>query len=176
MRYAAFLRGINLGPRNRFDMDELSRIFTELGFTGVRTVIASGNVVFESDEQDQARLIELIESRLLQLRGFEVKVLVRSIPELQAMIDADPFAAFAEHKQVKLYVTFLPEVRDTLHSLPARSEKDGWEIAGLSNRELFIVTYLLPNGRYGNLTQIEKAAGAGTTTRNWNTIVKVASL
>src|SRR5689334_17725733 len=176
MRYAAFLRGINLGPRNRFEMDELTRIFTGLGFGGVRTVLASGNVVFESDEQDQARLINMIESHLLQLRGSELKVLVRTIPELQAMVAANPFAAYTDNEQVKLYVTFLPAVQEALRSLPPRSEKDGWEIVALSNLELYIVTYGLPNGRFGNLTRVDKAAGPGTTTRNWNTVVKVASL
>ena len=62
--YVAFLRGINVGGHRLIKMTELAKIFSEMGLAGVRTVIASGNVLFSSDEIDEGRLATKIEGEL----------------------------------------------------------------------------------------------------------------
>lgn len=176
MHYVAFLRGINVGGHKLIKMEELAHMFTTLGFSHVRTVIASGNVVFESHEQEEKVLVELIEAHLLLILGYEVKVLLRTIPELQAMVVNNPFKNFLTDKSVKLYVTFLSASPATIPQLPIKSEKDGFEILDIVSREMYIVTFKLPNGRFGNLTSIEKTFGKYSTTRNWNSIVKIARI
>ena len=68
-RYVAFLRGINSGRNPALGMDRLRRIFEDLGFQDVRTVIASGNVLFETGAADQRALEERVETAVLEKPG-----------------------------------------------------------------------------------------------------------
>src|SRR5687768_6660830 len=90
MRHVAFLRGINVGKR-RVKNDALSTVFDALGFENVRVLIASGNVAFDADKQNEATLTKVVEAGLEQALGFQVSVMLRSLPELRAMLDRDPF-------------------------------------------------------------------------------------
>jgi uncharacterized protein (DUF1697 family) len=74
VRYVALLRGINVGGRTLVKMAELKTCFDSLGFDRVSTYIASGNVLFDSDEEDAAKLAETIEDAIEQ--GFELPVKV----------------------------------------------------------------------------------------------------
>src|SRR5687767_11807384 len=106
-RYAAFLRAVNVGGRT-VKMDALRDIFISLGFSGVDTFIASGNVVFETDESDPAALERRIEEGLSAALGYEVRTFVRSIADLQAIAAHTPFPDAGSEKGDRLYVVFLP--------------------------------------------------------------------
>jgi uncharacterized protein (DUF1697 family) len=174
MKYVAFLRGINVGGHKLIKMEDLAKMFAAMGFSHIRTIIASGNVLFESSEKEEETLAANIEKHLFQLLTYEVKVLLRTIPQLQEMVLKNPFKNFVTEQNVKLYVAFLAAVPNTIPPLPIKSAKDGFEIVAIVNREIYIVAFQLPNGRFGNLTYIEKTFGEYTTTRNWNTVVKIA--
>lgn len=62
MKYVAFLRGINLGKR-QIKMNDLQKVFIDLGFSSVKTLIASGNVLFETQEENEEKLRETLEKR-----------------------------------------------------------------------------------------------------------------
>ena len=96
----ALLRGINVGG-HRVKMDELRDHFSDLGLINPRTFIASGNVVFEGGEHDDAALEALIEGGLAEALGYEVATFVRSMDEL-AVIATGESPADAAH-----YVGFL---------------------------------------------------------------------
>ena len=103
-RHIAFLRGINVGG-HRVKMEELGRLFGGLGFSDVSTFIASGNVVFESPNEDCPGLEREIERHLETELGYEVATFMRSITELEAIVAVEPgVAADPEHS---LYVVFL---------------------------------------------------------------------
>jgi uncharacterized protein (DUF1697 family) len=91
-RYLAFLRGINLG-RRRIKMEALRARFAELGFTGVETFIASGNVIFDAPAKSDAKLTALIAAHLEKTLGYEVDTFVRTRAELAAIAAFQPFAA-----------------------------------------------------------------------------------
>jgi len=76
VRYVALLRGINVGGRTLVKMADLKACFEELGFEGVSTYIASGNVLFASDEDDAAALATTIEAAIEQRFELPVKVVV----------------------------------------------------------------------------------------------------
>jgi uncharacterized protein (DUF1697 family) len=76
VRYVALLRGINVGGRTLVKMAELKVCFENLGFDGVSTYIASGNVLFEGDEDDAAKLTTTIEGAIEQRFELPVKVVV----------------------------------------------------------------------------------------------------
>jgi uncharacterized protein (DUF1697 family) len=89
-RYIALLGGINVGG-HRVKMTELAARFGELGFGGVETFIASGNVIFASDEDDATLLTHQIETHLAQALGYAVPTFLRTIQEIAAIAGYEPF-------------------------------------------------------------------------------------
>jgi uncharacterized protein (DUF1697 family) len=96
LQYLAFLRGINVGGKNRVPMAELREAFEEMGFAEVGTYINSGNVFFRAPRQKRAELAAGIESALTARFGFELKVVVVTEPELRGVIADAPRGFGAE--------------------------------------------------------------------------------
>lgn len=107
-RLVGLLRGINLGSKRRIAMGDLRELMAELGYTDVRTVLASGNVVFTGPKKDARRKIE---AALHERFGFEVDVILRTMDELHAVVAADPFGDEAENP-TRYFVVFLPSEPD----------------------------------------------------------------
>ena len=90
MRYVALLRGINVGGRTLVKMADLKACFEDLGFDEVSTYIASGNVLFESDEGDAAALATTIEAAVEQRFELPVKVVVLDRQAYGRIVEAIP--------------------------------------------------------------------------------------
>ena len=175
-RYVAFLRGINVGKR-RVKNDALSKVFDDLGFENVKVLIASGNVLFDADQQAESKLTKTVEDGLAKALGFEVNVLLRSIPEIQAMLDLDPFEGIEVTKQTRRYVTLLAQKTKSTMKVPYASEDGRFRILSRSDREVYSVLTLEEGARTVDLMAVlEKEYGKGATTRNWNTIEKAVVL
>lgn len=175
-RYAAFLRGVNLGKRTTRSAD-LKAAFEAMGYEGVRTLIASGNVLFEADKEDDAALAATIEKGLHHKFGFEVGVVLRSIDDLKAMVASEPFKSVPADADAKLYVMFLREPVGAHLRLPFGEDGD-FDVLAATPTEIFAVAWHMPNGRYGEgLDALEKQFPKGTlmTMRNWNTILKAVA-
>jgi uncharacterized protein (DUF1697 family) len=171
-RYAALLRGINLGSRNKVAMPDLRALFEDLGAEDVTTYVQSGNVVFRSD-RGAAELGRAIEREITKRLGLDVTVLLRTRAELAKVRDGNPFAG-AEPKA--LHLTFLAKKPQTARVRgldPKRSPPDEFRVVG---REVYLHC---PNG-YGRSklsnAYFEKQLGVAATTRNWNTVTKLAEL
>jgi uncharacterized protein (DUF1697 family) len=168
--HVAFLRGINLGKR-QIKMADLKACFESMGFKGVATLLASGNVLFDAPG---ANVAAKIENGLEKCFGFPVGVVLRSCEELRRLVKAKPFGQLVENDNTKLYATFLAEhVAGTL-PMPCRVEGD-FEVVKLTDREVFHAGYRTPNGRFGpGGDVIGKHFEKRTlwTTRNWNTVLK----
>jgi uncharacterized protein (DUF1697 family) len=176
MRYVAFLRGINVGKR-RVKNEALSTVFDDLGFENVRVLIASGNVLFDADAGAESRLTKTVEEALAKALGFDVSVMLRSVPEIRAMLDRDPFRGIEVTKQTRLYVTLLAEKTKSTLKLPYATEDGRFRILSRSDREVYSVLTLEEGARTVDLMAIlEQEYGKGATTRNWNTIQKAAVL
>jgi uncharacterized protein (DUF1697 family) len=172
MRYAAFLRGINLGGR-RVTGEQLCAPFEDLGFDEVASFLASGNVVFEVE--DAHDLERRIEEALASALGYPVETFVRSADEVSEVVACRPFptevlAATAG----KLQVTFLrrvPAAPDAEATLALATDEDRLAVIG---REW----YWLPSGGVSrsalDLRAIEQALGRGTT-RTANTVTRLHS-
>ncbi len=89
MKYAALLRGINVGNSRRIDMKSLKSLFESLEYKNVSTYINSGNVLFESSKAGDV-LRDEIESNLIKKFGHDIPVLVKSFSELQKIAGAIP--------------------------------------------------------------------------------------
>ena len=169
-KYVAFLRGINLGKRN-IKMDDLIHVFTSLGYAGVQTVIASGNVLFEAEHEPLAADIS---NALLTNFGFEVGVILRSVDELKALAESNPFSACADLGEVKLYHTLsatkIDGALDGIKDVPG-----DFSIILINERDYFTLAYRQASGRFGaGLDGLEKIfKNRLITTRNWNTMLKI---
>jgi len=174
IKYAAFLRGINVGGHKAVKMEELKKALMALGLGNVKTLLASGNVIFDASQTSESTLAKKIEEKLAQTFGHEIGVLVRKIEELQRLAEADPFAGIKVTPQTRLYVTFLAEKTRSSLKIPYESPDKNFKIIRATGSEVCSVLTLTPNSRTVDLMSIlEKEFGRKVTTRNWNTIEKV---
>jgi uncharacterized protein (DUF1697 family) len=172
--YVAFLRGINVGGNKLIRMDDLKKAFAALGFANVTTILASGNVVFESKPTSEESLVSRIEEKLKKTFRTEIGVLVRRVEELRRLDASQPFKGVAVTPQTRLYVTFLSEKFASKLQAPYTSPDKNLRILRLSATEVCTAITLSPTG--GTLDMmafLEKHFGKKITTRNWNTIQKI---
>lgn len=173
-RCVALLRGVNVGGV-KLPMQDLRRLFQDLGHADAETYIQSGNVVFTYQGADRGRVAADIEAQLAARLGLTVTVVLRTATELGRLASANPFVARGVDP-ARLYVTFLAE----------EPEPDRWgrlevpegepEEFAVAGSDLFLH---YPNG-YGRSKFhngfIERRLGVAATTRNWNTVTKLREL
>lgn len=106
MRYVAFLRGLNVGG-HRVAMADLKRHFEALGLENVSTFIASGNVLFESDESEAGNLETRIEAELERELGYEVATFLRTDAELATIAAYEPFGEAEAREGDTRHIAFL---------------------------------------------------------------------
>lgn len=173
--YAALLRAINLGSRNKISMPDLRRLFEEgLGADDVATHVQSGNVVFRVAERSQAKVEAAIEKRIKADLDLDIKVLVRTKSQLAKVVADSPYAKTAD--VTKLHVTFLVDApaADRVAAIdPSKFAPDELKVIG---RDVHIHC---PNG-YGrtklNNAFFEKKLDRPGTTRNWKTVTTLAAM
>jgi uncharacterized protein (DUF1697 family) len=170
MIYLALLRGINVGG-HVVKMERLRELFTELGFTHVRTYIQSGNVFLETAQTDRKILTQTIELHLHQALRYEVPVFLRTIPELEQIVAINPFQHINVTPDMRACVVFTSDMLPKTLALPLRSPKNDMEIVHTTDHEAFIVWYLR-NGR-PPAGQGFKVLGDRTTTRFFHTTAKI---
>jgi len=174
--YVAFLRGINVGGSGAATMANLKAAFESLGFGGVRTVLASGNVVFVAEPRDGAALARDIGRGLPAATGIEGEVIVRSLAEIRALVAARPFAGVVLAPETRLYVTFLGEPSPRAKAYAAETAERDMRSFGLSAGEVASVVILSKTrGTPDLMRRLERAFGRGITTRAWSTIEKIAA-
>ncbi len=173
-RYVALLRGINVGPNNRIAMPDLRAWVAALGHTEVTTYIASGNVVFTSDADDDRILAAGIEARIAAESGLRIPVLVRSHGELAEVARDNPFAD-ADGKRLVVGFLDAPPPPDVLAGL--RDLESGRDEHRLVGRTVYLH---LPDGQGRSIlaAAVARALGrSGTLTmRNLNTVRKLVEL
>ncbi|MFF8828083.1 DUF1697 domain-containing protein [Streptomyces sp. NPDC015131] len=177
-RYAALLRGINLGGHKKVAMAQLRTLLTELGHGDVTTYLQSGNAVFtDTSGADEDTLAAGIEAAVEKHFGFSAGCLVRGGPYLRAVADDCPFpAAGLEGRQ--LHVTYLSAPADPGRFAGLDQEAFLPEEFRLGDRAVYLYT---PEG-LGRSKLAEALArpaltkGITATTRNWNTVVKLVEL
>lgn len=173
-KYVALLRAINVGGHT-VKMDYLRSLFEAIGFSGVETFIASGNVIFDSRSKDAPGLERKIEKHLQATLGYEVKTFIRSIPDLAAVANYKPFSE-SELNAHTLYVGFVadtPGDQSTKKLLSFICEVDDLHVHG---REVYWLCRgkLMSDSKFsGALT--EKILGMPATFRNSTTVKKIAA-
>ncbi len=167
-RYAAFLRGVS--PMNA-KMPDLRAAFESAGFTEVKTVLSSGNVVFSARGASEAALQRAAEAAMRDRLGQAFLTIVRPVELLQELLASDPYRAFRLDPAAKRIVTFLRDEPGPGVRLPI--ERDGARLLSVRGREVIGAYVPGPRGPVF-MTLIEKTLGKDVTTRTWDTVGKVA--
>jgi uncharacterized protein (DUF1697 family) len=167
-RYAAFLRGVS--PMNA-KMPELKRCFEEAGFTDVKTLLSSGNVVFSARPATNAAIERKAEKAMKAGLARPFLTIVRPVETLRAMLEADPYRRFRLPPGSKRVVTFLRDPQKSNLKLPI--EFDGARILSLTDSEVFSAYVPSPRGPVF-MTLIQKTFGDAVTTRTLDTVAKCA--
>ncbi len=161
--FIALLRAVNVGGTGKLPMSELTAMCEALGYGGVKTWIASGNVVFTSD-QPEAQIKAHLEASLLAWASKPIAVMVRTAEEMRAVLDANPFPQAPPNRCVAVFLDAAPSALDGI-----KGQKD--EEIRPGEREIYVH---YGDGMAGSRLVIP-AAAAGTA-RNMNTVAKLADL
>lgn len=166
------LRGINLGKR-QLKSAELAAVIGGLGFTDVKTLLASGNVVFTAPDARAEQLEAQIHDALADATGLKSEIFVRTPEEMDAVVAANPFPDAATDRPSFLVVTFHRKSVDGDAVEALMAAHDGPERAHAIDRELYID---FPGGQARSILHaplVKATRDPITTARNWNTVLKI---
>ena len=163
--YIALLRAVNVGGTGKLPMSDLKAMCENAGFGNVRTYIASGNVVFDSQETE-GQVKATMEAALAAYAGKPIGVLVRTASEMTDLIASNPFPDTLPNRSVVIFLDE-PPASDSLERITG---KNGEEVR-LGKREIYV--------HYGDgmaNSKLKIPAARTGTARNINTISKLASM
>ncbi len=169
-RYAALLRAINVGGRT-VKMDELRAIFEAVPLRRVESVIASGNILFDSASADVAKLETRIEAKLEKSLGYEVETFVRTGAELAALVANQPFALSGADK---VHVVFQREPLSAEAQQAVVALSNGYDEFVVKEREIYWCTRGPFSGSQIKPSAFARAVGSPGTARNVTTVRKLA--
>lgn len=174
--FVALLRGINVSGQKLIKMELLRKVLAGSGFKNIQTYIQSGNVVFQSDEDDVLVLEQQISALIMKHFGFEVPVVVVTLKELEFVSANNQFASETMPDDTQPYVAFLSEI-------PAESNMELLKSIDFgADRLIPIDRYLYLRYEHGagttKLTNviIENKLKVRATSRNWKTVHKLIEM
>lgn len=174
IQYAAFLRGINVSGKTRIKMADLKGAFESMGFKNVRTLLASGNVVFDSEDENEKILTEKIELGLKNVFKRDIAVILRGTDHLKKLQSMKPFEGIEVTPDIRMYVTFFSKAQPPPITVPYISPQKGFIIINTTLMEVFSMVDLSKGrGTPELMNFIEKEYGSNLTTRSWGTILKL---
>ena len=165
--YVALLRGVNLVGNSTLKMADLKMIADELGLKNARTYIASGNLLFASDEPEE-RLRRLLEGRLRAHMAKDVRVMLRNADEMAEAVRRNPFTDAAGNR-VQAFFMNQPPPKDLLETV--RNKADDERVAA-GAREVYVAYGEKGIGK----SRLRIPAAEAGTARNMNTVAKLAEL
>jgi uncharacterized protein (DUF1697 family) len=170
--YIALLRGINVSGKNKIKMTELKHLFERMGFSRVKTYINSGNVLFESQENEET-LVRQIEDEIERTFLLSIKVVLRTSNELVEIIASCPYKEDVAQDGKNVNIGFMNDApsQEGIDRVSTYKDIDDFQVLG---REI----HLLFHQSVGDsklAKNLQKLSGT-VTVRNWNTINKLANL
>ena len=170
-QYIAFLRGINGGLTLK--MAELRKLFENVGFTGIKTVLATGNVIFNASQSNRTEIASQIERAVASAYNYETVAILYTKDELRDLLEANPFHGIAPSTKSSLQVSFtrrdsgrLPFDRNWPYDVPQKGHK----VVGMIDHAVCSVIDLSGAKRPDLLAVLDRAFNKKVTTRNWKTI------
>jgi len=172
--YVALFRGINVGRAKRVAMADLRSMFSDLGYSDVRTVLNSGNVVFTMVADPVDGVSAVIEAELERRTGFPARVMVLSASDLAGIFEQNPLVEVATNPS-RLLVTVLRDPAD-MELLTQLSERDwGPDQLALGTRAAYL--WCQDGVLASRLAEaVGRLLGDRVTTRNWATLTKLVGM
>ncbi len=162
--YVSLFRGINVGGRNIVKMQALREVHESLGYAKVASHLQSGNVVFEANRPDAARIEEAFE----QTFGFRSAVVLRSAEQLRAVAEACPYRPSEERRPNWIAVAFFAGAVGE-RAAAALEAYEGPELVKIAEQEIYVY--------YAEGMARSKLPLKGDcTVRNWNTVAKLLEM
>lgn len=166
------LRGINVGKK-KVEMAKLRNLLSTLGYQHVKTILNSGNAIFET-EQTKDQIFTILNSKLEDTFGFPIDIIIRTEEEIQTLISHNPFKGIHVTKNNRLYITFLSKKPSKSMSIPYESANKDFQIIEVTDSEVISVLTISEQFKTTDAMKIlEKEFGKNITTRNWNTVLKL---
>ena len=173
MIYIALLRGINVSGQKKILMADLRKLLSELGLENVKTYIQSGNVLFNTKRTSIEKLETRIHNAIKNHYGFNVDVIVKKPKELKEILNTCPFN---EEKKHKSYFTMLHTLPDKkLVKEASQKQYPGEEYHIIKNCIYFYCVTGVGKAKF-NTNFFEQKLNTTSTTRNYNTMMKLLSL
>jgi uncharacterized protein (DUF1697 family) len=169
----ALLRAVNVGGHKPVSMSDLRDLLARLGFASVRSILQSGNLVFQGTARPGAHIERLLETEAAKCVALETDFFVRTADEWQAVIEKNPFRKEAERDPGHLVVACLKDAPNAQRATGLQAAIVGREVVRAAGKHLYIV---YPDGiGRSRLTNalIEKKLETRATGRNWNTVLKL---
>ena len=170
----ALFRGINVGGNNMVPMKELRSIIEREGCGEVRTYIQSGNAVFGTAVKDRAALESCLTAAIAKRYGFEPRVLILTVKELERAAAANPFPAASDNPG-SLHLFFLvqrPDRPDLKGMAAIATSSEGFALKG----KVFYLHTPDGFGRSKLAGRVEQLLGVRATARNWRTVTTLLEL
>jgi len=173
VKYAAFLRGINVAGQKLIKMAALKAMMEELGYDQVSTYIQSGNILFESNEKITASIEQIIKKGIKDTFTFDVPVIVLPVSRIVEILYNNPFAT-SEAEESKIYYTLLgsiPNNENAQRLISMANETDSFIV--YENVVYIKVSVKYSDSKFSN-NMIEKVLKVEATTRNHATLLKMS--
>lgn len=173
--YAAFLRGINVGGNTPVSMAELKACFENMGFSRVATYINSGNVIFCAEQTDARALEKQIEKALRAQFGYDIRVVVRSMREMERLLDRAP-KGWEGDREHRLNIIILRHEIDQPAIIAELTPKAAVDELSYARGGVFWSTKLSALSRSGMTRIVGSRLYSHITVRGYNTVKKVYAL
>lgn len=170
--YVALLRGI--GPGNpQMRNEKLRGVLEGLGFERVRSVISSGNVLFEADSGDVEALEAKIQAAWPERLGFESTTILRTREQLERLVADNPFGDMEDVKSSRLQATFLKRETDVKLDLPHTPDEGDYTVLAIVDRTVCSTIDLTGSSTPDLMRWLEKTFSKEITTRTWKTVNRI---
>jgi uncharacterized protein (DUF1697 family) len=168
------LRGINVGRAKRIAMADLRKLIADLGYSDVRSVLNSGNVIFSGPAKHRDRVAAEIEEALVLKLGVAARVLVLDADELAAIVAGNPLLDVAgDHARLLAFILPTAQSRESAAGLCEQDWQPGAMALGEHAAYVWCPDGILDSAAAAALV---KGLGDATTSRNWATLLKLHAL
>ena len=153
-------------------MTQLRELFEEFGFNNVGPYINSGNLFFDTDNSNRQQLTEIIEQHLYEMLGYKVPTFLRTVAEVESILELNPFQHIEPTDDKRFCVMFTNEPINTNSALPLQSSKNDMDLVAVNPYEAFVVWHIIsgrpPSGKFSS-----EVIPLENTSRFYHTLVKI---
>lgn len=172
-KFIALLQGINVGGHHKVPMVQLKQVLEEMGLKNVQTLLNSGNVIFEAENNNVQKLEEHIEKQLRESFGFSIPVIITSADLMRDLFQLQPFKEVKVVKDTQLYVSFLKNKPVREPELPWASSDNSFNILTKLDKMVLSILDTSSTKTTDAMKILENFYGKDITTRNFNTIERI---